>query len=68
MRISSIISRKTPLNAKANNITFQRYDCRKPHKSSLDENDVFIRMAEASLSGTTRGQAIQNELQSMNLI
>lgn len=69
MRISPVLSHKMPSNKDVSSVAFQRFDCSKPRRmSSSNDCDVFVRMAEASLSGTKRGQAIQKELQSMNLI
>ncbi len=59
----SVSQAQTPMKA-----AFQRTKCRKPCSMQQNNNDVFMRMAEASLSGTKRGQAIQAELQSMGLI
>lgn len=49
---------------------FQKTGCRKPHgvDRRTKETNIYMKMAEASVSGTRRGRAIQAELQSMGLI
>ncbi len=67
MRISPIFTQQNGLNTTA----FRRTTCRKPRMSNSNmgnNNDVFMKMAEASYENSARGAKMQLELQQMGLI
>lgn len=67
MRISPVFARTNKTTSTAMGQTFQRANCRKPHSSSNNQ-DVFVKMAEASLADTPRGKQMDLELKSMGLV
>lgn len=71
MRISPIFAQKSHINSTAMGQGFQRLANNGGMANSKMENnnnDIFVRMAEASYSQSPRGLKIQSELQSMGLI
>ena len=64
MRISPVFAKAVHSDKTTMGQAFQRTSCRKPTSYFENNNDVFVRLAEASM----RDVKIESELKSMNLI